>query len=110
MADNPIINIVATQCQPADVEKFNNWYNNVHIPMLMKSDKLMGVQRYRVMGKSEELPRFIAIYKFASFKDFEDYSASPELAAALAEMKETWGQTVELTSRVQYELIKEWAR
>jgi len=36
MADKPMINIVSTRCQPKDVEKFNKWYNEVHIPMLLK--------------------------------------------------------------------------
>jgi hypothetical protein len=110
MADKPIINIVATKCQPADDAKFNKWYNEVHIPMLMKSPKLLGVARYKVVGSPANQPVYIAIYKYAGAKDMEEYSKGPELAAARKEMQETWGQKIEVTSRVQYELIQEWKK
>lgn len=110
MVNSPVINIVATRCQPADADQFDKWYNEIHIPMLMKNDKLAGVVRYRAVGGPEDLPGFIAIYNFADFQDFEEYNQSPELAAAIKEMKETWGHKIEFTSRVQYELIREWAR
>jgi uncharacterized protein (TIGR02118 family) len=108
MANKPIINIVATRCQPKDVGKFDKWYNEVHIPMLLKFKGLKAAARYKVIGDSSDAPRFMALYKFASEKDFADFQKSPELAAAIKEMGETWGNNIELTSRVQYELIKEW--
>ena len=108
MADNPIINIVATQCQPQDEEKFNTWYNEVHIPMLLKSQLLMGAARYKVIDESSKIPRYIAIYKFANQKDFEKFDKSPELSDAIKEMQGTWGDRIELISRVQYEVIKKW--
>jgi uncharacterized protein (TIGR02118 family) len=110
MADKPIINIVATQCQPTDDEKFNKWYNEVHIPMLLKNKKLKAVTRYKVIGKPSDLPRYIAIYKFDSLKDFEEFGKGPEMDEARKDMQATWGQKVEVTSRVQYEVIKEWKK
>jgi len=111
MVDRPVINIVSAQCQPADEEKINRWYNEVHVPMLMKFPKIKGVARYKAIGKPDEPPRFIAIYRFDSLKDFEEFGASPEMAAAMKDVKETWGtQGIGITSRVQYELIKEWER
>ena len=108
MASNQVINIVATQCQPSDEEKFNSWYNEVHIPMLLKNKALKGVTRYKVLSEASALPRYIAIYKFANNKDLEAFNNSSELRAAIQEMQETWGQKVEISSRIQYELIKEW--
>jgi antibiotic biosynthesis monooxygenase (ABM) superfamily enzyme len=32
MADEIVVNIIETKCQPEDEEKFNKWYNEVHIP------------------------------------------------------------------------------
>jgi hypothetical protein len=34
--------------------------------MLMKSAKLMEVQRYRVIGNPDDLPQFIAVYKYTA--------------------------------------------
>ena len=110
MTDRPVINIIGTQCQPADDAKFNQWYNEVHIPMLLKFKKLQGAARYKVLGNPGDLPRYIAIYKFASLADFQEFGQSPELAEAVKEMEGTWGQKIEVNSRVQYELIKEWGK
>jgi hypothetical protein len=110
MVNKPVIHIVASQCQPADDEKFNKWYNEVHIPMLLKFKKLQGITRYKIALDNPKQPKYITIYKFASFKDFEAYSVSPELADAVEEMKETWGKKIELISKVQYEEIKEWGK
>ena len=99
--------IVGTQCWINDDAKFNKWYNQVHIPMLMKSGYVKGVSRYKAVGQPGEPPRYIALYQFASLKDYEAHQASPELAAAIKEMQGSWGNNVELTSRVHYELIKE---
>ena len=108
MANDQVMLIVGTQCQVKDDAKFNKWYNEIHIPMLMKSGYVKGVSRYKAVGDAGDPPRYIAIYKFANMKDYQDHQASPELAAAIKEMQESWGTNVELTSRVHYELIKEW--
>jgi uncharacterized protein (TIGR02118 family) len=109
MPDKPIINVVSTQCQPADEVKFNKWYDEVHIPMLFKSKKLLKVARYKVIETGKP-PRFLAIYNFASLKDFEEFGKGPEMDDAKKDMQATWGQKVEVTSRVQYELIREWKK
>jgi hypothetical protein len=109
MSINQVINIVGTQCQPKDEEKFNKWYNEVHVPMLMKTKKIIGVARYKLIGATG-LPNYIALYKFANQKDLEAFMVSPEREAAGKEMRETWGKEIEVTSRVQYELVKEWGK
>jgi hypothetical protein len=76
--------------------------------MLMKSKYLKGVTRYKSINADAKGPRFIAVYKYDSFKDFEEFDKSPELAAGLKEMGETWGNRVDLLSREQYELINDF--
>jgi hypothetical protein len=110
MADKAIINIVGTRCQPADDAKFNKWYNEVHIPMLFKSKEMKAVARYKVVGEAHGQPTYIAIYKFDSVSSFEKFGKGPEMEAARKEMNESWGQKIEIASRVQYELIKEWEK
>ena len=36
MAKARYLNIVGTECVAKDEAKFNKWYNEVHIPMLLK--------------------------------------------------------------------------
>ena len=111
MTDKPIILIRATQCQPEVEEKFNKWYDEIHIPLLLKFKGITEVTRYKLMNETEEYPKYLAIYKFESQSTLEAYETSPELVAALAELKETWKEGgFESKWRVQYEVMKTWKR
>jgi heme-degrading monooxygenase HmoA len=76
--------------------------------MLLKSRGLKGVARYQVKDDSSRAPRYLAVYRFPSQKDFEAFEQSPETAAAIKEMQVTWGNKVQLVSRTKCELIREW--
>ena len=105
MADKPFINIVGTACPPQDEERFNKWYNEVHIPLLCKYKGLKGVTRYKIASQSAGAAQYIAVYNFDSLKDFEAFGKSPEFSAAIKEMNESWPQGISIVSRVQYERI-----
>jgi uncharacterized protein (TIGR02118 family) len=107
----PIKYIVASQCQPENEEKFNKWYNEIHIPMLLKVKGLTKVTRYEIVNESEEFPKYLAVYEFENQKAFEAFKTSPELKAAKEEMSETWkGKGFEVKWRVLYRPIKTWER
>ena len=111
METKPIINIVGTRCRPEDEEKFNKWYAEVHIPMLLRFKGLKAVTRYKITHEAEEYPKYLAIYKFESQQAYEAYETSPELAAARKERDETWKERgFEVKWRVQYEALKTWER
>jgi uncharacterized protein (TIGR02118 family) len=110
MAKNEVLNIVATACQPEDEERFNKWYNEVHIPMLLKYKGIVGAARYKIIDPSSSQPKYIALYRYASVKDLEGLNKSPELQAALKEMKESWGDGIEVKFVSNYELIQEWGK
>ena len=111
MEDKSIIHVVASQCQPEVEEKFNKWYDDIHVPMLMKFKGIKEVTRYERVYETEEYPKYLAIYKFESQDSFEVYGTSPELAAAREEMKETWKEGgFEVKWRVQYKPMKTWVR
>jgi hypothetical protein len=118
-----IINIVGTVCFPDKEERFNQWYNEKHIPDLMKFKGIKKVTRYKMIGAAEGprehplppvgakdgYPKYIAIYEFEDLETFEKYDHSSEAAAARrdgdAETKEIG---VQHFWRVQYETIKVW--
>jgi len=106
-----VINVVATECQPEVEEKFNKWYDEIHIPLLFKFKGMRRVTRYKILKETEEYPSYLAIYEFESRQAFEEYVNSPELAAGRAEMNETWkGGGFEIKWRVQYETMKTWGK
>jgi heme-degrading monooxygenase HmoA len=102
--------VITTQCPSQDEAKFHKWYNEVHIPMLLKFKRLRGASRYQVVPEGKAPRQYIAVYEFASRKDFEDFGNSPELAAAIKEMQSTWGDKVKITSMAQWEFLKNWQR
>lgn len=108
MAKQPVLNIVITQCQPQEEERFNKWYNEVHVPMILKFGRIQQAARYKVISEKTALPQYIAIYKFPSYRDFEEYKNSDECDAAIKEMLATWGKTIDTVSKIQCEMIKEW--
>ena len=109
METKPVINVIATQCQPEDEEKFNRWYDERHIPLLLKFKGLKEATRYKIISETDEYPKYLTIYKFDSQKDYEEYQVSPEYAAAIEEMRESWGESgFELKWHVPYETMKTW--
>ncbi len=108
MAKARIINAVATECAPENDVKFNKWYNEVHVPMLMKYKGIKKVTRYRMIDAK---PRFLAVYEYDSREDLDNLPNSPEFKAAIAEMGETWkGAMPTITWAISCEPIKVWGK
>ena len=112
MDSSKIINIVGTEPRPDLEEKFNQWYNETHIPLLLKHPDLQRVTRYKRIGGDETLPPYIAAYEFKDSETFEGFRNSPERNAAMEEMEETWkaDEKFKMLGTFRYELIKSWER
>jgi uncharacterized protein (TIGR02118 family) len=108
MKDKPVMHIVGTRCRSEDEARFNKWYDEVHIPMLLKFKGLKGVARYKITSESDEYPTYLATYQYENRQVYEESRKSPELAAALEELQGSWPGGLDIKWRVQYELIKEW--
>ncbi len=105
-----VINLIGIECKPEAEQKFIHWYDNIHIPLLMKFKGLIGVKRYRLTGGSA-YPRHLAIFEFDDQAAFDAYEKSQELAAARAESYETWKQDrFEVKWRGQYQYLRSWVR
>lgn len=111
MGSESILNIVATECHPEDEAKFNKWYNEVHIPLILKFKGIKKAARYHQIGENKEYPTYLAIYEYESKEALAAHPDSPELAAALKEMNETWKDRMfEIKWMIPYESIKTWER
>jgi hypothetical protein len=108
MANPKLIDVIETECQPADAEKFNKWYNEVHIPMLLKSKGVTGVARYQVAVEPGKPPRFIAIYQFPGEKALESFQKDPQTGVAIKDFNDNWGSKVKMVSHTTGSLIKDW--
>ncbi len=113
MAKKPIIYLRSMDCPPEIEDKVNKWYNEVHIPMIFKYKGMKKAARYKRIGNDENSPKYIAIFEFDSFEEFEKYNKSPERTAALKDREATFplGSAAPVAKwQVQYELIKSWKR
>ena len=90
MAKDRVLNIVATECPPENDAKFNKWYDEVHIPMLMKYKGIKKVTRYKIIDEKADKPGYLAVYEFDTKEDLIRLNSSPELKAAIDEMQDTW--------------------
>jgi len=111
MGNIKVINIAGTECRPDVEEKWNQWYNEIHVPMLFKYPGVKRATRYKRIGGDEAFPQYIAVYEFEEKETLDKYFNSPERAAALEDVKNTW-QEGEFTTKgiAQYEFIKSWER
>jgi antibiotic biosynthesis monooxygenase (ABM) superfamily enzyme len=110
MAQNPFTWLVGTRCAPELDDEFNKWYDEVHIPMLMKGGQISAVTRYKLSSdvESDQSP-YLAVYEFKDVATFKSWLSGDSLAAARAEMKETWGnRDISITARAFYEPLRRW--
>lgn len=117
MKSGSVIHILGLDCRPDQDEKFNRWYNDVHIPDLLKFRGVERATRYRCLYKDEtttgfpkvNYPQYLAIYKMDSQAVFEEYESSQEMADSLKELRATWaGDPFQRTWRVQFRLLQNW--
>jgi len=93
------------QCSPAMEDEFNKWYNEVHIPLVMKGGMLKAVNRYKVTNAIEtNVSKYLTVCEFDDRATFEKWLASDILAAAKVDREKTMGgKDVVWTSRAFYE-------
>ncbi len=108
MLEIPVINIVGSQCKPEEEAKFNKWYDEVHIPMLMKFPNLLAVARFKILKETPDYPTYLAIYQFLNKESYEAYRNRPGAAEVQADIKANWTDSLDITWRVQYEHLRDW--
>lgn len=111
MDKNTILNMAASGCSPENEDKYNRWYNEVHIPMIFKYKGMKKAGRFKRIGDDKNHPKYLAVYEFESKEALEAFPDSPELAVAMKELAETWKDGgLDLQWVVSYEPIKIWER
>ena len=84
--------IVRMDVEPDKEKQLNEWYNNVHIPALLKVPGVLSARRYTAM---EGTPKYTAIYEFDS----------PDVRSS-----EAWKKAVEMTPRPKDVVTKNVSR
>ena len=73
MIGETLIWLVGIQCKADDEAKFNTWYDDIHVPMLLKGDHVKKVTRFKLADKTYHVgtttqvcPNYLTIYEFES--------------------------------------------
>jgi heme-degrading monooxygenase HmoA len=95
---------VHIKCAPELKEEFNKWYNEVHMPLVMKGGMLKAATRYELTDAIEsDASTYTTMCEFEDRAAFEKWLASDVLAAARKNMAEVMtGKDVVWTGRAFY--------
>ncbi len=111
MDDSLVWRICGTNCAPTKEAKFNDWYTNHHVPIVMRSPLVTAAERYQREGDNDEYPadlfpqlinateypKYVAIYGLKDEKTLNDYLNSPSPRTALKDRLDTWSKDEEFT-------------
>ncbi len=112
----PLIWLVGIQCRPEDDAKFNAWYDDVHVPMLLKGDCVKKVTRFKLAAETYHVgtttqvcPNYLTIYEFEDQARFDSWMSSPARDEAGSDKGKTWSENpYEVKWATRYDLIKSW--
>lgn len=116
MTSKPLIWIVGIQCRSEDEAKFNTWYDDVHVPMLLKGEHAKRVTRYKLADEiyhvgttTQACPNYLTIYEFESQAQFDAWMNGEARAEAGEDKTRTWSENpYEVRWATRYDLIKAW--
>lgn len=107
MANNRIIQIVASESTPDKEAEYDAWYTDTHIPMLFGYRGMKKVSRYRLAGETEGAARFLTVYEFESKEAMDKLHESADFKAAIEDFESRKdGLNFKLKWAAVYELTK----
>ena len=102
------VQVVTTQAHPGAEQQFNDWYDTVHIPEVLRLDGVMAAQRFVIANPEQgDIPRYLAIYELET--DDLDKTLL-ELDAALDTMTMSDALDVDSTVMKFYRPLGSWSR
>jgi hypothetical protein len=114
MARKPHILHVRGFNVPAENDaKFNKWYSETHIPLLMKTGEIEEATRYQRLTNDDKYPKYLTTYRIKDKEALARYQdqTSPQRIAVREELNQTWPTPgYQGTWVVQYEEIKTWKK
>ena len=88
--DGNVVLMLASDCEAAREDEFNEWYTGVHLPMFFKFEGLKKASRYRLRSEIPDCARYLAIYEFETEIALAAFLESPPYKAAVDDFNEKW--------------------
>ena len=115
METGSVIKVIEMQCPPELEEEWNTWYNEKHVPQVIKFKGFKRATRYKIaygiLGDEGKYPNYLTVYEFENRQAAEAYEPSPEHSANRADFDNDWARRgVKIKRRVHYEFIETWQK
>ena len=108
MENVPLINIIASNPRPEDIDKLALWYNDVHVPMLMKYG-VKSAERFKILTENPDYPTYLNMYHYANLRGYEERQ-SPQASTKIAkDVQATWPNGYGIRWRIGYKEHKKWS-
>ena len=116
MTNKPLIWMVGIQCRTETEAEFNAWYDDIHVPMLLKGDHVKKVSRFKLADRTyqvgtttEVCPDYLTIYEFESQDQFDSWMSGQARAEAGEDKVKIWSENpYEVKWATRYDLINSW--
>lgn len=116
MISKPLIWIVGIQCRAEDEARFNTWYDDVHVPMLLQGGHVRNVTRFKLAGANYDVgtttqpcPNYLTIYEFENADRFDSWMQSEARIEAGHDKVKTWSENpYEVRWATRYDVVKAW--
>lgn len=60
------VNFVEQECTPGREAEYHDWYNNLHIPDILRTPGFVGARRYEIQEPRDGRGRYLAVYEIES--------------------------------------------
>ena len=107
-----ILHVIGSDVQPQYEEEFNQWYDEIHVPLVLKSSsQIMEARRYKLANfqickPDDTPPKYICLYVFKNQLSWDKWEVGPD-RASLLEIKMKEGN-YDIKWRLQYQELKQW--
>ena len=116
MNEKSLIWMVGIQCRTEVEAEFNAWYDDIHVPMLLKGDHVKKVTRFKLADKTyhvgtttEVCPDYLTIYEFENQDQFDSWMNGQARAEAGEDKEKIWSENpYEVKWATRYDLINSW--
>jgi len=118
--ETSIINVVGTRPIPEVEEEYNKWYDEVHIPMVLKHPNVISVRRHQIVTKGDLPPhschkhnvnygKYLTIYRFANAESYGNYANSQVRAEVKEDTQRRWKPAqLSVIMRAPYMVCRTW--
>jgi antibiotic biosynthesis monooxygenase (ABM) superfamily enzyme len=106
MDSNRVIFVMGTDISPDKEEKYNEWYDNTHLAMVLKCPGMLQARRYQIVKQSPNCPKYITIYDLANEASIDASNSSAEMSAVREDKTRPFtSDDISVKWRAHYKLI-----